>query len=109
MLRVLSAVARGGRSAAGRGLSKPTGMSTTALVCICSLWNVGQTLSFATVRTSPRAMSKTVDVSAADVGFDRALILLRLLALVWSTDHLHGVAPTPLLGCWGHCGGRYRT
>lgn len=63
MLRLLGTVARGGRQGV-RNLPKPGGAPTTALFCICSLWNVGQTFSFATART-PQAMSSAVDVSVA--------------------------------------------
>lgn len=67
MFRLLGAVARGGRVGVRNGLPKPGGggggAPTTALFCICSIWNVGQTLSFATVRNSPPTMSTAGDVS----------------------------------------------
>lgn len=61
MFRLLGSVARGG-SVGIRNVPKPAGAPTTALFCICSLWSVGQTLSFATSRTT-QTMSSAVDVS----------------------------------------------
>lgn len=60
MLRVLGAIARESRAAHALPVS---GTSTTALFCLCGLWNAGPSLSFATIRATPRAMSTSVDVS----------------------------------------------
>ena len=68
MFRLLGTVARGSTAVGFRQAPKTGlgggGPATTALFCISALWGVGQTVSFATVRT-PQAMSSTVDVSSA--------------------------------------------
>lgn len=69
MFRLLGTVARGSTASGFRNAPRPGiggkaggGPATTALFCISALWSVGQTVSFATVRTPP-AMSTAVDVS----------------------------------------------
>lgn len=75
MFRLLGSVARGSSAVGVRNTPKTGiggigggGPATTALFCISALWSVGQTVSFATVRT-PQAMSSTIDVSLLLVCF----------------------------------------
>ncbi|CAM9544538.1 unnamed protein product [Pylaiella littoralis] len=71
MFRLLGTVARGSTAAGGiRNVPKAGlggigggGPATTALFCLSALWNVGQTVSFATART-PHAMSSSSTVDA---------------------------------------------
>eukprot|EP00752_Nemacystus_decipiens_P002977 g2764.t1 len=70
MFRLLGSVARGSTAVGFRHAPKTGigggGPATTALFCISALWSVGQTVSFATVRT-PQAMSSTVDATRDSV------------------------------------------
>lgn len=67
MFRLLGTVARGSTAVGFRHAPKTGlgggGPATTALFCISALWGVGQTVSFATVRTPQAMSSSTVDVS----------------------------------------------
>ncbi|CAM9305033.1 unnamed protein product [Choristocarpus tenellus] len=65
MFRLLGAVSRGGFSS--RGYPKSSGTSAT-LFCLCGLWNVAQTVSFASVGAATRpSMSTSSDVTRSSV------------------------------------------